>query len=80
MTPRELQLYVDDYKERIRQEQEARIVQAYHTARFYRAKKMPALKKVLESMREKQQSERAQSPTEMLAFAKTFMERYEGKE
>jgi len=80
MTPRELWLHIQEYNEKRRQELEFAIVHAYNTARFYRAKKLPSLKTVLEDMRKNQQPERAQTPEEMLAFAKRFMANLEGKE
>jgi hypothetical protein len=79
MTPRELWLYVENHKAQQQQDFEHAIIHAYHTARFYRAKKMPSLRTVLSGIRKKQY-EKAQSPDEMLSFAKRFMANLEGKE
>lgn len=79
MTPRELWLYVENHKAQQQQDFEHAIIHAYHTAMFYRTKKIPSLKTVLSGIRKKQ-SERAQSPDEMLAFAKRFMTNLERKE
>jgi len=66
MTPYELMLAVEEYQDRMRIEQETRIVQAYLTAAWQRSKRMPALKKALSEMRPKEQPRR-QTPEEMLA-------------
>jgi lipase chaperone LimK len=65
MTPYELMLAVEEYQDRMRIEHEARIVQAYMTAAWQRAKRMPSLKKVLRDVQPKQMKQ--QSPEEMLA-------------
>ena len=65
MTPYELMLAVEEYQDRMRIENEARIVQAYMTAAWQRAKRMPSLKKVLRDVQPKQVKQ--QSPEEMLA-------------
>lgn len=66
MTPYELMLAVEEYQDRMRIEHEARIVQAYMTAAWQRAKRMPSLKKVLRDAQPKQPMKQ-QSPEEMLA-------------
>ena len=68
MTPYELMLAVEEYQDRMRIENEARIVQAYLTAVWQRSRRPPALKKVLSEMRPKEQP-RQQTPEEMLAVA-----------
>ena len=65
MTPYELMLAVEEYQDRMRIENEARIVQAYMTAALQRAKRMPSLKQVLLDVQSKQMKQ--QSPEEMLA-------------
>jgi lipase chaperone LimK len=65
MTPYELMLAVEEYQDRMRIEHEARIVQAYMTAAWQRAKRMPSLRQVLRDVQPKQVKQ--QSPEEMLA-------------
>lgn len=65
MTPHELMLAVEEYQDRMRIENEARIVQAYMTAALQKAKRMPSLKQVLLDVQSKQMKQ--QSPEEMLA-------------
>jgi hypothetical protein len=83
MTPRELQLHVDEYRERIKREREMAIVQAYHTALFYRAKRLPSLEAVLERINrqfEERRPKRDQTPEEMFAFMMQFAQQYQGEE
>lgn len=55
MTPFELSIYVDAYREKMNREQENLITQAYLTAYWQRVKKMPNLREVLKSKPKKKQ-------------------------
>lgn len=80
-------LYVDDYNERQRKEQEVQqqdrenaIVAAYLNALWQRSKKMPKLKKVLADMKPKDpKSLTPQTPEQMLAAAMRWQARFERK-
>lgn len=76
LTPRELMLIVEAHNEKRQQERADMLTQAYLTAAWQRAKRMPKLEKVLESLKPKE-PKRAQTPEEMLAFAKRFMKKGE---
>jgi hypothetical protein len=84
LTPRELFYIAEAHREKMQVEREQRLVQAYQTAVFYRARKLPSLRRLLERMRAAEHGpERAQTSEQMLAFAKRYManlERLEGKE
>lgn len=43
----ELNLYIDEYKDRIKSEQEERLILTYLNAAWVRCKRMPSLNKVL---------------------------------
>lgn len=55
MTPYELSLYVKAYNRDKKAEQEAQITQAYLTAAWQRASKMPKLENVLKAKSKKKQ-------------------------
>lgn len=69
MTPRELMLIVEEYNHRLLQKREDMIIQAYFTAAWHRARRMPRLKKVLEDIRDKT-IPKAQTPEQMLQIVK----------
>ncbi|MGG4462605.1 hypothetical protein ABEO79_00100 [Micromonospora provocatoris] len=52
MTPYELSLYINDYNERQKVEQEDKLTLAYLTAAWQRAKKMPSIEKVINRQEE----------------------------
>ena len=76
MTPYELMLAVEEYQDRMRIENEARIVQAYMTAVWARSKRMPSLRQVLRDFDAKARM-RSQSPEEMLAIVKMLHRKIE---
>ena len=84
LTPRELYYVAEAFREKLQDDREQRLVQAYQTAVFYRAKRLPSLRRIIERMRAAEHGpKRAQTPEQMLAFAKRYManlERLEGKE
>lgn len=73
MTPRELFLYIQEFNERLKMQQELAIIQAYYTAAFYRARRLQNLETILRKFREMNKPQKAQTPEEMLAFAKAYM-------
>lgn len=62
MTPYELSLYLSEYSEKQRLEQEEKITLAYLTAYWQRVQKMPSLKEVLGKTKPKE----AMTPEQML--------------
>ena len=68
LTPRELFLIVDNYNEQRQQLREDYMTQAYLTAHWQRAKRMPSLKKVLEDAKPKNLE--PQSDDQMFAAVK----------
>lgn len=66
MTPYELGLYIQDFNEQVKRDQEEKITLAYLGAYWQRVKKMPDLKKLLGQ--EKRSTE--QTPNQMLAEVK----------
>lgn len=69
ITPRELTFIIEMHQTKRQQDRTDMITQAYLTAAWQRAKKMPSLKKALEITKPKE-TNRAQTPEEMLAIAK----------
>lgn len=66
MTPHELNLHIEAYRERTDRENENDLVTAYLTAYWQRVKRMPDLKKLLKDNKPK----KVQTPEEMLAVVK----------
>lgn len=65
MTPHELNLHVQAYKERLQREDKERLTLAYLTAYFGRVKKMPDLKKLL-GYEQTASKKKEQTPEQML--------------
>lgn len=51
MTPRELNIYIQEYNARKQQEAEEAIITAYLTAYYARVKRMPSLNDILNKLR-----------------------------
>jgi hypothetical protein len=75
MTPAELSIYINAHTERAKNEQQRLTIQAYMTAYFHRVKKMPNLKKLLETDKPK----RKLTPAEMLEQVKKLNQAFGGK-
>ncbi|MCP8969726.1 hypothetical protein [Ectobacillus ponti] len=69
MTPYELNLFINGYYEKQKQEQENDITLAYLTAYWHRVKKMPALKDVL---KQPQQPKKQMSNEQMFERVKAL--------
>lgn len=66
MTPHELNLHIEAYRERMEHESENDLVSAYLTAYYHRVKRMPDLKKLLKDNKPK----KSQTSEQMLAEIK----------
>lgn len=80
MTPRELTLYVDEHNARIEREYEREqrnlLTQAYLTAAWQRANRMPKLEKVLSELKPKQDTtNQPQTDEQMFAAALAWQKR-----
>lgn len=66
VTPGELSIYVDVYNQKLKNEQEEKMVIAYLGAYWHRVKKMPSLKELLN----KEEKKKKQTVSDMLAEIK----------
>lgn len=81
MTPKELMMIVEAYNHRQQIEQRNLITNAYLSAAWHRAQRMPRLSEILNKIKPKEPP-KPQTPEEMLAIAKRlhFAITREGKE
>jgi len=76
LTPRELLLIVEEYTGKRQNDHERMLIYAYKTAEWFRVKRMPSLKDVLESAREKKAAaHEPQTPEQMFAVVKRMHHR-----
>lgn len=68
------------YKERKRQERRDEVTYAYLNAKWTMAKKPPSLETILKKLDGKEQIKQAQTPEQMLEYAKWFMANLERRE
>jgi hypothetical protein len=66
LTPHELSILVDAFKEKTKREQEFQVVTAYLTAYWHRVKKMPSMKEILKESEVKKKK----TPEQMLDVVK----------
>jgi len=78
LTPHELMLVLDAHNERLQHQREDMLTQAWLTASWQRARRMPALRQVLEQSRPRHT--KPQTPEQILTVVKHLQAKYEMEE
>jgi len=78
LTPHELMLILEAHNERLQHQREDMLTQAWLTASWQRARRMPPLRQVLEQSRPRHT--KPQTPEQMLTVVKRLQAKYEREE